>query len=46
MGRFISVDPLMASARAATPQSFNRYTYGLNNSHMPLPRKIMLAKRS
>lgn len=30
-GRFASVDPLQASASAADPQSFNRYSYALNN---------------
>jgi len=30
-GRFTSVDPLMASARPGSPQSFNRYSYALNN---------------
>ena len=30
-GRFISVDPMMASSRANKPQSWNRYTYVLNN---------------
>jgi len=30
-GRFTSVDPLMASARITSPQTFNRYTYALNN---------------
>ena len=30
-GRFISVDPLGASAIISDPQSFNRYTYVLNN---------------
>jgi RHS repeat-associated protein len=30
-GRFISVDPLGASAIVSDPQSFNRYTYVLNN---------------
>ena len=30
-GRFTSVDPLMQSARVALPQSFNRYSYALNN---------------
>jgi RHS repeat-associated protein len=30
-GRFTSPDPLMASARALNPQSWNRYTYVLNN---------------
>jgi len=30
-GRFISVDPLGASAIIADPQSFNRYTYVVNN---------------
>jgi len=31
MGRFTSVDPLMASADVADPQTWNRYTYALNN---------------
>jgi RHS repeat-associated protein len=30
-GRFTSVDPLMASAQASNPQTWNRYTYALNN---------------
>jgi RHS repeat-associated protein len=30
-GRFTSPDPLMASARRANPQTFNRYTYVTNN---------------
>ena len=30
-GRFIAVDPVMGSAIVADPQSFNRYTYVLNN---------------
>jgi RHS repeat-associated protein len=30
-GRFISVDPLQASARQFMPQSWNRYTYTANN---------------
>lgn len=30
-GRFTSVDPLMASAKDTEPQSWNRYTYALNN---------------
>jgi RHS repeat-associated protein len=30
-GRFSSADPLMASGRAALPQSWNRYSYVLNN---------------
>jgi RHS repeat-associated protein len=30
-GRFTSVDPLMASARASNPKTWNRYTYALNN---------------
>ena len=30
-GRFITVDPVMGSAIVADPQSFNRYTYVLNN---------------
>lgn len=30
-GRFTSTDPLMASARAINPKSWNRYTYVLNN---------------
>lgn len=30
-GRFTSVDPLLASGRAASPQSWNRYPYADNN---------------
>jgi RHS repeat-associated protein len=30
-GRFTSVDPLMASAKASMPQSWNRYAFCLNN---------------
>ncbi len=30
-GRFVSVDPLLASGRAGNPQSWNRYAYVLNN---------------
>ena len=30
-GRFTSVDPLMASGRPSGPQTWNRYSYGLNN---------------
>lgn len=30
-GRFTTVDPLMASAHASDPQTWNRYTYTLNN---------------
>jgi RHS repeat-associated protein len=30
-GRFTAVDPLMASASATNPQTFNRYTYTGNN---------------
>lgn len=30
-GRFTAVDPLLASGRSATPQSFNRYVYVMNN---------------
>jgi RHS repeat-associated protein len=30
-GRFTSVDPLGASANAGNPQSWNRYSYALNN---------------
>jgi RHS repeat-associated protein len=30
-GRFVSPDPLLASGRPAVPQSWNRYTYVLNN---------------
>lgn len=30
-GRFTSPDPIMASARTSIPQSFNRYSYALNN---------------
>lgn len=32
-GRFTSVDPLTASATIRNPQTFNRYTYALNNPH-------------
>ena len=31
IGRFMSPDPLMASARVENPQTWNRYTYALNN---------------
>ena len=30
-GRFTTVDPLMASAKASDPQTWNRYAYALNN---------------
>src|SRR5204863_87964 len=30
-GRFTSSDPLLASGQAKLPQSWNRYTYGVNN---------------
>jgi RHS repeat-associated protein len=30
-GRFTSVDPLMASGSAGSPQSWNRYAYAINN---------------
>jgi RHS repeat-associated protein len=30
-GRFTTPDPLMASARASNPQTWNRYAYALNN---------------
>ncbi len=30
-GRFTSIDPLPASAKPGQPQSWNRYTYALNN---------------
>lgn len=30
-GRFTSVDPLLASGRAGAPQTWNRYSYALNN---------------
>jgi RHS repeat-associated protein len=30
-GRFTSTDPLMASGKASNPQSWNRYSYALNN---------------
>jgi RHS repeat-associated protein len=30
-GRFTSPDPLMASAKATDPQSWNRYAYVVNN---------------
>jgi RHS repeat-associated protein len=32
-GRFTSVDPLASSASVASPQTFNRYSYALNNPH-------------
>jgi len=31
IGRFMTADPLMASARTSDPQTWNRYTYALNN---------------
>ncbi len=31
LGRFTTVDPLLASGKSANPQSFNRYAYTLNN---------------
>jgi RHS repeat-associated protein len=31
MGRFLSPDPLMASAKVWDPQTWNRYVYGRNN---------------
>ncbi len=31
LGRFTGVDPLLASASAGAPQTWNRYTYALNN---------------
>jgi RHS repeat-associated protein len=31
LGRFASADPLMASAHASNPQTWNRYAYTLNN---------------
>jgi RHS repeat-associated protein len=30
-GRFTSPDPLMGSAQLTSPQTWNRYTYGINN---------------
>jgi RHS repeat-associated protein len=30
-GRFTSIDPLAASAKASNPQTWNRYSYALNN---------------
>ena len=30
-GRFVSVDPLLASGQADAPQTWNRYSYSLNN---------------
>lgn len=30
-GRFNAVDPLLASGKSANPQTFNRYTYTMNN---------------
>jgi len=32
-GRFTSVDPLAASASVKSPQTFNRYSYGLNSPY-------------
>jgi RHS repeat-associated protein len=32
-GRFTSVDPLTASANVKDPQTFNRYSYGLNSPY-------------
>ncbi|HRH40127.1 MAG TPA: RHS repeat-associated core domain-containing protein [Pyrinomonadaceae bacterium] len=32
-GRFTSVDPLTASATVRNPQTFNRYSYGLNSPY-------------
>ncbi|HEX7331728.1 MAG TPA: RHS repeat-associated core domain-containing protein, partial [Pyrinomonadaceae bacterium] len=32
LGRFTSVDPLIASGRISLPQSWNRYAYALNNA--------------
>jgi RHS repeat-associated protein len=34
MGRFMTPDPLMASARVWDPQTWNRYSYSLNNPLM------------
>lgn len=31
LGRFMSPDPLMASGRPRNPQTWNRYSYGMNN---------------
>jgi RHS repeat-associated protein len=31
VGRFMSPDPLLASARVSSPQTWNRYSYALNN---------------
>ena len=31
MGRFMTPDPLMASAHVSNPQTWNRYSYALNN---------------
>lgn len=31
LGRFTSIDPLLASGAPATPQSWNRYSYAFNN---------------
>ena len=30
-GRFVTSDPLMASAKVVNPQTWNRYAYALNN---------------
>jgi RHS repeat-associated protein len=40
-GRFTSVDPLMASAREAAPQSWNRYAYVLNNPLRLVDRQVL-----
>ncbi len=31
MGRFMSPDPFLNSGHPSDPQTWNRYTYGLNN---------------
>ena len=31
MGRFTSVDPLASSGQPGSPQTWNRYSYALNN---------------
>jgi RHS repeat-associated protein len=46
MGRFTTPDPYMASAAINTPQSFNRYTYVLNNPLNLVDPTGMVAEKS
>jgi RHS repeat-associated protein len=46
-GRFTSVDPLMASANPANPQTFNRYSYVMNQpTHMVDPSGLEACEES